>query len=318
MAEFNNPVDIANRALQHCGAARISSLTEDSKNASEVAFCYDKLRTAELRRNVWRFAIRRAALRTITDTTKRLAPVAWSNVTVYSAGAIVAHAGESWEATATTLAGQEPGADSAPWDRYAGPRSVEEHDATTTYFSGELVYVGATVYRSLVSSNSDTPPTANWLSIGAATRDLDILYPIGAGPVTNTETRNVYLMPAGFLREAPADPKAGGVSYLGAPGQLVYGDWNLEGEYIVSSEVDPIILRFVANVYNVALMDPMFCEGLACRIGLEVCETLTQSTTKLQTIGQAYNRFMFEARAVNGIETGSTEPPLDDYIACRV
>jgi hypothetical protein len=65
-------------------------------------------------------------------------------------------------------------------------------------------------------------------------------------------------------------------------------------------------------------MDDMFCEGLGARIGLAVCEPLTQSTAKTNTIAQEYQKFMSEARAVNGIETGAVEPPLDDYIACRM
>jgi hypothetical protein len=55
-------------------------------------------------------------------------------------------------------------------------------------------------------------------------------------------------------------------------------------------------------------MDPMFCEGLGARIGLEICEPLTQSDSKLSTISQIYKTFMGEARAINGIEQGPVEP----------
>ena len=47
-----NITQLANRALQHCGAPRIAAgalLTEDSKNASEIRECYDPLRRAEHR-----------------------------------------------------------------------------------------------------------------------------------------------------------------------------------------------------------------------------------------------------------------------------
>ena len=74
---FLTPIDIANRALQHVGASRIDptlGFTEISKNAQEISFCYDKLRRAELRRNVWRFAIRSAVLRPIDTTTLMLVP----------------------------------------------------------------------------------------------------------------------------------------------------------------------------------------------------------------------------------------------------
>jgi hypothetical protein len=65
-------------------------------------------------------------------------------------------------------------------------------------------------------------------------------------------------------------------------------------------------------------MDPMFCEGLAARIGLEICEEVTQSGEKLKTIASEYKLFMSEAREINGIEVGPVESPEDDYIVCRI
>ena len=55
-------VQIANRALQILGAKRITSLTEDSRNARAVNACYETLRDAELRAHPWAFAITRASL----------------------------------------------------------------------------------------------------------------------------------------------------------------------------------------------------------------------------------------------------------------
>jgi hypothetical protein len=106
-------------------------------------------------------------------------------------------------------------------------------------------------------------------------------------------------------------------SYLGSPSGLPYDDWIFEGDFITTTDSPVIILRFVADIQDVSLMDPMFCEGLGARIGLEICEPLTQSDSKLGTISQIYKTFMGEARAINGIETGTVEPPLDDYISCR-
>jgi hypothetical protein len=55
-------VDIANRALQKLGAARIVSLADDSENARECALCYAPVRDAELRAHPWNFSIKRAQL----------------------------------------------------------------------------------------------------------------------------------------------------------------------------------------------------------------------------------------------------------------
>lgn len=54
--------DIANRALQKLGAARIMALTDPGKNATECALAYATLRPETLRRHPWSFAMGRAQL----------------------------------------------------------------------------------------------------------------------------------------------------------------------------------------------------------------------------------------------------------------
>lgn len=407
----------------------VLGFTETSKNARQVSFVYDKLRRAELRRNVWRHAIRRAVMRAINSDTMLLAASMWVETTTYFVGSVVSDDNNVlWISVVPNNLGNTP-ANSTTWGRYFGPLTVSLYDDTTTYFAGELVYTAPgdgtnRVYLSLQSANSDTPSTAtdwdatavylknqvvtyssvaymslidlntnqtpsasaanwdagtvyalndlvngsdgvtyrslvgantgndpttdivNWVSTGALTAwttvftggagslkwlliggaefpygvglsELNIIYPLGSGPSTQVTTRNAYRLPAGFLRKAPQDPKAGSNSYLGAPSNLEYNDWNLEGNYIVSSQVEPIILRFIADVTDVKQFDDMFCEGLGARIALETCEVLTQSTQKVSNIASQYQKFMGEARTINAIETGSEEPPLDDYIACR-
>lgn len=53
---------ICNRALQKLGAARISSLTENSNNARSCNACYEELRDDELSKYAWSFAIDRVEL----------------------------------------------------------------------------------------------------------------------------------------------------------------------------------------------------------------------------------------------------------------
>lgn len=330
MSNFQTSVDIANRALQHCGAKRITALTDNSKNAAAVAFCYDKLREAELRRNVWTFAVRKAVVRPVdTNTTVLVAP-AYNPATTYAEGFLVLSGGIVWESTAAANVGQTPGLDASAWEIYAGPKSIRLFtlnsggtSSDVAYYSGELVRGNGgldttTVYRSLISNNSDVPPTANWLSLGTVSAPLTILYPVGAGPSTQQDTRNVFLAPNGYLRDAPQDPKAGNVSFLGAPSGVMPDDWTWENGMFTSTMNTLVVLRFAASVTKVASMDPMFCEGLGARIGLEICEEVTQSREKIDAIGAQYKVFMSEARTVNGIEQGPTESPEDDYIVCRI
>lgn len=222
--------------------------------------------------------------------------------------------------------------------------------AATTYALAALVAGSdGNVYSSLANGNINHDPTTDivnwvatgalapwttsftlgggnsmWLQIGGATfpfgvglTGLNILYPINCGPCSQVGTQNVYRLPAGYVRSAPQNPKADTVSYLGAPGNAPALDWEFEGGYIITSEINPIVFRFVADVQDVTTFDDMFCEGLACRIGLEVAEPLTQSTSKVGVIGKFYSEMMGKAKRQNAIEEGADELPLDDYLACR-
>lgn len=425
MTAFLTPVDIANRALQHCGAARIDptqGFEEDTEGAAECAFAYDKLRAAELRRNVWRFSIRTVALRPVDTDTQVIQAVVWSSTTTYFLGSLCADVqGNIWQSLVPNNLNNQPG-NSDAWELYFGPRTVSLYDSGTNYFSGELVYKTPgdgtyKVYFSRVNDNDEDPATAtaysatvtydknnivdyngtlfmsvtdlnmgqtphaqwvvsttyaagdivsasdnylytsvgngnvgnnpitdggtNWTQGAVSTwtnsitdgagsgsvkwLELDVMispllftYPIGTGPSSASGTRNVFRLPVGYLRQAAQDPKAGSVSFLGAPSGQMYDDWNLEGDYIISREVQPIMFRFVADISDVRRMDDMFCEGLAARLGMEICPRLTQSGGKVATIAQMYKQVMTDARIVNGIETGPEEPPEDDYITCRV
>lgn len=158
--------------------------------------------------------------------------------------------------------------------------------------------------------------SASWRPLQAAVQTIDIMYPVGTGPSTDASSANVFLLPNGYLREAPQSP-GGGPTWGGGPSADFYNDWVIESDFLLTSQSYPIVFRFVADIVDVPSMDPMFCEGVSARLAEGVCETLTQSTGKLQAIASVYKQFMGEARAVNGIETGYQDPPEDDFISVR-
>jgi hypothetical protein len=435
MAEFLTQADIGNRALQHCGAEMMDAtlgFSEPTKRARQVSFAYGKLRRAELERNTWTFATRRAMLYAVNTNTMLLAPAVWASTTTYFVGSIVSDGSNNlWISRVPNNLANDP-QNTLVWEPYFGAMTVELYVSTTSYYAGDLVYTTAgdgtyRVYISLQSANSDTPATATawaatatysknrvvtylsvaymslidlnvaqtpnlapalwavgttygaaakvggsdgviyqsiaggnvghdpatdagvnwtntgvlnpwttvftggagslkWLEIGGKEFPMGVglselgsimFWPIGAGPSPQLATSNVFRLPAGYLKECSQDPKAGGSSIMGAPTNLAYKDWLIEGQYVVSRETGPIMFRFVADITDVTQMKSMFCEGLACRIALEVCEPLTQSSTKIGIIDKEYQRLMGEARLVNAIESGSEEAPLDDWIACR-
>ena len=480
MPGFSTYIDIANRACQHMGVRQIDLMqgfNEDSLQAFEIGQCFDKLRLAELRRNLWRFSTRRAVLRPVGLNTMILKPPLWSQYTTYFPGAIVSTVdGALWFTTTPGNIGNPPNGSEA-WDGYFGAMTADPLMSGTAYYAGDLAYTVApngipSVYLSLVNGNSDVPGTptpwvatqyffngqvvinngtlyqslidlnfnnipgfapalyvgattyaagaqvtasdavtytslvagntghnpanganptywqvgglsnpaawvnttsyaagaqviasdgiiyssnstntghspANgvnptyWTSTGAfapwtttitngiggslkwalisvALEKLTFAYPIGCGPAEESGTRNVYHLPSGFLREAPQNPNAGAVTFLGGPSGNQISDWEFESDYLITRDNTPITFRFGADIRGVQNMDPMFCEGLGARIGLECVERVTQSTGKFSTILATYKAFMGDARAVNGIETGPVEAPEDDFISCRI
>ena len=206
---------------------------------------------------------------------------------------------------------------------------------SSLYTLGQVVSYGGVNYQSLYAVNTGLEPDTNPLAwtttvtnpltslqwqvlTGATLSPMQFLYPFGAGPTEEEDTRNVFMLPYGYLRQAPQDPKAGSTNYMGTPSGQMYDDWEFDNDHFISMTVEPIVFRFAADVVQVGVMDDMFCEGLAARLGWENCERITQSSDKLKTCMGIYKQSMTEARLINGIEEGPTEPPVDDYIACRV
>lgn len=229
------------------------------------------------------------------------APIAWNSGTTYAAGnTAVGSDGVVYSSVGPGNIGNDPTADSlgvfwtntgtlAPW---------------TTTFTG-----GTGSLKWLQIGGTEFP-------MGVGLETPNIVYPLGSGPSSQDISRNMFKLPAGYMREAPQTPK-GTVSWLGGPSGNVYTDWNFENGYIVTAESGPLLFRFVANLTDVRKMAPMFCEALAARIGLAVCETLTQSTGKLSTIAKEYQEWIDRARTRNAIEQGYDDQPDDDYVTVR-
>ncbi len=447
-------LDIANRAIQHLtGVNRIFSLSDNAPAAREIAFAYDKVRDAELRRNLWRFAIRRAMLRPVDPSTVIWTPAAWAAATTYAAGAVVNYtpAGlnvsefganpvpylwQAGQAVAGSASNSAPDIATA-WHRYFGPVSctpfvTEDVDppaapttgttvsgalaartyyvvvtyittsgetlvsdestqivaansvltvtspiaatgatkyhvyiATTSdeetlqtgsgaitigtdwtepttgmvldrrppiaaatptdqgYFAGEITVLDATVYSSLVSSNTDVPPSGKWTAQGGTVAPLDILYPLDAGPIAAANTRNVFRLPAGFLRVAPLDPSADYNTFLGAPTGMPDLDWVLEGNYLLSRTRGPLLIAFIADVVDVYDMDPLFCEMVAARIAMEVAGT--NGVCAKEDVGASrrdaaahYFSERRQAYQANSLLVGRAPTPLNRYILARI
>lgn len=95
-------------------------------------------------------------------------------------------------------------------------------------------------------------------------------------------------------------------------------DWQIEGGKILTNDGDVLQLTYVKRVTDPNHMDPLFRDALSCKIALHICETITQSNTKKESIRADYKAAIREARRVNAIERVGDEPPEDSWILARL
>jgi hypothetical protein len=137
MDAFQAPIDVMNRAAQHMRLPRIASPLDFSQVAQELNFAYDKIRQAELRRNLWRFATRRQQVRPLDWTTMIVKPLLWQAATAYLAGAIVSYPLGNYWISRLPNTNQVPSNTTVDsygelvWDSYFGPLTAQawNHEA---------------------------------------------------------------------------------------------------------------------------------------------------------------------------------------------
>ncbi len=320
MPAFTDKLDIANRALQHLRRPRITSFTNSSKEAREIAVSYDRLREAEMENNLWRFSTRRSILYSVTTSTKLWTPAAYSAATTYAQGNIVTYGGEWWQSKVGTNLANTPDAGNY-WRRYFGPDSLLEIDTDKSYFAGDLVSSSGSYFLSLTNANETATTDPSWLNVGGTAATLVILYPLGTGPATESSSRNIYRLPRGFLRMAPRDPKADAFPSLGVPSGLTRDDWTIENGYLITSEPTAILIRYVANLIDVPEYDALFCEALAASIAEQLAPDLVQDEKLMPILlskaEREYRKWKRKAIAINSIEVGPVSRYIDDLIAVR-
>lgn len=111
-------------------------------------------------------------------------------------------------------------------------------------------------------------------------------------------------------------------------------DWKLEGKKLLTnSGTSPfgagvygatttpsaaLFLKYITDITDPTVFDPMFCEALACRLAMAICERLTQSNQKKQLLQSDYSNAVMTARAVDAFENLPDDAPADDYWLARV
>lgn len=116
-----------------------------------------------------------------------------------------------------------------------------------------------------------------------------------------------YALPADFLKALPLDP-----TYAAARNDHLF-----EGAYILTDQPEPIYLRYVYDVEDTTLFDPLFVQAFACRLAMEVTVELKQSSMDKSEAADQYLKFMADAKRTNAIEIGPVENAEDDWILSR-
>jgi len=119
---------------------------------------------------------------------------------------------------------------------------------------------------------------------------------------------NAFPVPSDFVRLLSQDPED----------LMNSNDWQIEGINIVTNDDAPLEIRYIYDVTDPNIMDPLFREAFAAKLAEELCEEITQSNTKKADAFIAYKEIIAEAKRVNAIEKTAEDPPEDKWVTVRL
>lgn len=126
-----------------------------------------------------------------------------------------------------------------------------------------------------------------------------------------------YQLPADFLRVVMVNDYwdfAGVREATDAPAV----PYTIEGRQLLTNFAAPLKLRYVQDVSaDPTSWDAIFIEAFSCRLGEELCETLTKSAAKKATMEQDYRQALRDARRVNAIELPPQPLPDNSWVTGR-
>jgi hypothetical protein len=169
----------------------------------------------------------------------------------------------------------------------------------------------------VISSLSQDHPNARSVNrVFDSTRDAEIRRYDWAFAITRASVaadaaqtlwggHNKYALPADFARLLLDDESDTIV------------DWRIEGRFIITDDAAPLEFRYLARVDDPTLFDPLFDEAFACKLAIECCQSITQSTSKKQDLKDDYKFAINEAKRLGSIERAEKDPPEDEWLEVR-
>lgn len=126
-------------------------------------------------------------------------------------------------------------------------------------------------------------------------------------PAPTWGRENSFTLPSNFLLLAPnyAEDLANDDDRL------------IEGRKIITDESAPLYVRYVKDVTDANQMDSLFREAFACALAIEICEEITNSTNKKDTLKIDYRDAIRDAKRMNAIEKPPEATPEDTWVTVR-
>ena len=95
-------------------------------------------------------------------------------------------------------------------------------------------------------------------------------------------------------------------------------EFTIEGRKILTNKNAPLKIRYVSRVADTTQWDATFVEAFACRLAMEMCEDLTQSNSKKESVKDDYDTAIMMAIRANAIELPPQDLPDDSWVMSRL
>lgn len=118
---------------------------------------------------------------------------------------------------------------------------------------------------------------------------------------------NSFTLPVDYLKSIPPYPEMDHFDR----------DWVIENGKIISNDSAPLYLRYIGKITDPNQMDVLFREALSAKMALEMCEEITQSNTKKESLRADYEDIIKRARKASAIQSVPQVAVEDEWIAVR-
>jgi hypothetical protein len=97
---------------------------------------------------------------------------------------------------------------------------------------------------------------------------------------------------------------------------LSTGEYQVEGRAILANAT-ALYIRYVQREQDPNKYDSMFIDAAAAYLAFEMCESITQSTSKKEALWQEYKDRLPDAKGIDGQENPPAQFEEDEWIAVR-